>query len=96
MIFNKRKAAPVVNGAKVIALVKVLMDQKMMKYEDSVFYIYKQLVIGKDRKNVIKNIFFYARLKNIISEKDTIYIKDMEEPHKLIAIHNNKHGTKYL
>ena len=98
MFFKKRQAAPVVKTAKVIALVDVLMDQKVLKYEDSVFYIYKELIIGKERKNIVKNLFFYARTKNLVKADGTIYIKDLdkERGNPLLAVHNNKEGTIFL
>jgi len=95
MFFKKKQAAPVVRAAKVIALVDVLIDNKVAVYKDSVFYVYKDLIIGKERKNIIKNLFFYAQLKNFLKPKETLFVKDLETK-ELIAIHNDKDGTKFL
>lgn len=95
MIFKKKKEASVVRSAKVIALVKVLFDNKVLKYEDSVFYIYRDLLIGKERKNIVKNLFFYAQLQKQLKIKDTLYIKDLETKN-LLAVHNTAEGTIFL
>lgn len=89
---QKAPANPFVNSAKVVRLINELKSRKLLKNEGPIFHIYQDLLIGPNKKNIIKNIFFYARLNNLLKDTDTLYLKDMEYD-TLIAVYTDKSGT---
>lgn len=95
--FIKKKQAPkdpFVNSSKVISLVNELKKKKLLKNQGPIFHIYKELLIGPNKKNIIKNIFFYARLNNLLKDTDTLYLKEMDTE-ELIAVYTDKSGTVF-
>lgn len=91
---RKEKSVPILNASKVITNVNALIESKMLKVEGPVFHIYKEALVG-NKKNIIKNLFFYARLKNLLDEKETLFVKCLEHD-ELLAVHNNSDGTVFI
>lgn len=83
---KKLKNKPVSNSVKVINLINELRERKLLRNEGFVFYIYKDILIGPAKDNIIKNLYFYARLTNLIGTNESILLKDMETS-ELISVY---------
>lgn len=91
---RKEKPANIAGASKVIANVNALIESKILKVEGPVFHIHREALVG-NKKNIVKNLFFYARLKNLLDKKETLYIKCLEHD-ELLAVHNNTDGTVFI
>lgn len=91
---RKEKPANIAGASKVIANVNALIEIEALKVKGPVFHIYREVLIG-NKHNIIKNLFFYARLNELLTENETIFIKCIEDD-KLLAVHNNSDGTVFI
>lgn len=69
-----------------------LIDQKIIKVDGSILYIYPELMGDSEKKKLafIKNAYLYFRLKLNKPEGYTVYIKNIDTDQELAMFRDNQ------
>lgn len=91
LLVKKRAGKVAFQMAAVVDAVDSLIEKKAIKIELGVLFIYPEILkANHDKKNFVKSLFLYCRLKNILKADQVLYVKDIESGEVIAQYINEK------
>ena len=89
---SSKKKTTLGNFTKLVLMIDELKKKGAIRTTDQgAFYLYPEILIGPTPDNIIKNLYTYARVTDLIKTGQTLYIRHIEE-NTLIGQYNPKNG----
>lgn len=84
-------------AAKLVNAVEKAVELKMIQFIDNDCHLYPELLMStKDKKVYIKNLRYYAVLKGVIKDHETLFVKNIETAETLGFCKAKSEATCYL
>lgn len=93
---NKIKFSEFASGSgRIVGAVNKAIELKVIKFENADCFIFREVFARAiDKKNYVKNLYIYARLRKFIKEGQALFLKDIENG-EILAFHKNGQSTVY-